>query len=154
MAVEHRTGRLTLPASGVAEASLEVEPRSRGERRLRAGAILLFTLAVAPAAFLVPPHFLWPLVVLAAGLYLVRREWAGEYVVRSFEGSCPRCGERLSVEAGARIRARQRLECYGCHREPQLRLDDPAGAPVGAGARGGGANGPGPDSRSVHGDRG
>ena len=152
MAVERRTGRLTLPASGTAEASLEVEHRPRGARRLRAGGILLATLAVASAAFLVPPHLLWPLVVLAAGLYLARREWIGEYVVRRFEGSCPRCGARLSVEPGARIRAGQRIECYGCHREPQLWLDestDEPGAGSGRAASGSGSRPRGAPERSA-----
>lgn len=127
MATETRRARLVLPASGAAPAVLEVEPQPRARRAARAAAIVVGTVALAPATFLVPPHFLWPLVVLAVGFFFARRHWIGEYVVRSFEGACPRCGEALTVDAGARVRARQPLECYGCHREPELVLAEPDG---------------------------
>ena len=123
MAEEVRTARLVLPAAGTTEARLCVEPRPGRHRRTRAALILVAALIGAPTAFLVPPHFLWPLLVLAVGAYFAHREWTGEYVVASFEGACPRCGEALEVEAGTRIRSRQRVECYGCHREPELILD-------------------------------
>lgn len=123
MTEEARRARLTLPAAGSTEARLRVEPRSKRVRRTRAALIMATTLALAPVVFLLPPHFLWPLVVLAAGAYFVRREWTGEYIVHGFEGECPRCGEALEVEPGTRIRGRQRVECYGCHREPELILE-------------------------------
>ena len=124
MAEEARRARLVLPAAGSTGARLTVEPRSRGTRTTRAAVILATTLVLAPVAFLVPPHFLWPLVVLAAGAYLAYRAWTGEYIVHAFEGACPRCGEPLAIEPGTRVRGRQRVECYGCHREPELVLDE------------------------------
>ena len=124
MPVETRRARLTLPASGSASASVEVEHQPRRQRRVRAAGIAAAAVAFAPVVFFVPPHFLWPLVVLVTGGYFAYREWTGAYVVRSFEGACPRCGAPLSVEPGSRIRQRQRIECYGCHREPELVLDE------------------------------
>lgn len=126
-----RRARLLLPAAGSTEARLRVEPRARGTRRTRAALILGGSLALAPVAFLVPPHFLWPLLVLAAGAYFARREWTDAYIVHEFEGACPRCGEPLEVEPGTRIRERPRVECYGCHREPELILEEASAADTG-----------------------
>ena len=121
---EVRRARLVLPAEGSTEARLHVEPRPKGARRTRAVLILATTVALAPVAFLVPPHFLWPLLFLAAGAYFAHREWTGEYIVHTFEGRCPRCGEALEVASGTRVRGRQRIECYGCHREPEMIVEE------------------------------
>jgi hypothetical protein len=115
-----RRGRLVLPAAGSTPAALDVEPQPKRRRAVRAGLIVAAALVLMPVVFVVPPHFLWPLVALVAGLYFARKVWVGEYVVRSFEGACPRCGEALTLEPGTRIRSRERIECYGCHREPEL----------------------------------
>lgn len=117
-----RDARLELPAAGSEPAVVEVVHRPGRKRATRAALVLGLTLLLAPAVLLIPPHLLWPALVLAAGLYRARREWAGEYFVESFEGACPRCGEPLKLKPGSRIRGRQRLECYGCHREPELVL--------------------------------
>ena len=134
MAEEARRATLVLPAAGSTEARLTVEPRPRRTRSTRAAVILATTLVLAPVAFLVPPHFLWPLVVLAVGAYFAYREWTGEYIVHDFDGACPRCGEPLEIEAGTRVRGRQRVECYGCHREPELVLDETTGEATGSGS--------------------
>ncbi len=118
--MERRAGRLVLPAAGTAPAALEVEPQPKRRRTVRAALILAVSIALMPVVFVVPPHFLWPLVALVAGLYFARKVWVGEYVVLSFEGTCPRCGEPLEVEPGTRLRGRERIECFGCHREPEL----------------------------------
>lgn len=123
MTTETRRVRLVLPASGTAPGTVELEPRPRRQRTLRVAVILAATLVLTPAVFFIPPHFLWPLVVLVLGAYFARREWRGEYVVLSFAGECPRCGDPLTVAAGSRIRSGQRVECYGCHREPELMLE-------------------------------
>lgn len=150
--VEERHARLVLPAAGSTEARLRVEPRPTGTRRTRAALILAMTLALAPVTFLIPPHFLWPLVVLAAGAYFAHREWTGEYIVHDLDGACPRCGEPLEVEPGTRIRGRQRVECYGCHREPELVLGEARGAGPGTGTAaaiaGDGDGGPPPPGSS------
>ncbi|MGK7312794.1 MAG: hypothetical protein ACN0LA_11205 [Candidatus Longimicrobiales bacterium M2_2A_002] len=127
MTGEARRARLVLPAAGSTEARVTVEPRPKATRTTRAAVILVMTLVLAPIAFLVPPHFLWPLVVLAVGAYFAYREWTGEYIVHGFEGACPRCGEPLEIEPGTRVRGRQRVECYGCHREPELVLEEATG---------------------------
>lgn len=118
-----RPARLQLPAAGSVAANVHVVHHARRRRALRAGVILGGAVAVMPLVFVIPPHLLWPVLVLGAGLYFARREWVGEYEVVRFEGACPRCGDPLSVEPGTRIRGRQRLECYGCHREPELVLE-------------------------------
>ncbi len=124
MAVEVRRARLVLPASGSTPARMQVVHRGPRVRAARALGALGGAGFLAPAVFFIPPHVVWPVLVVAAGLYVGWREWRGEYVVHSFEGSCPRCGEVLTVKDGARIRDGQRVECYSCHREPKLILED------------------------------
>lgn len=115
--------RLVLPGSGSAEASIEVVHQPRTKRLAMALISLGAAVAIMPLLFLVPPHFLWPLLALAVGAYLARRFWVGEYYVVDFDGSCPRCETPLELSRGARIRGRQALECYGCHRRPELVLE-------------------------------
>lgn len=127
---------LTLPGSGSAEARLEVIYQPRATRLSRALLVLGVALAAMPVVFFLPPHFLWPLLTLGIGLYLARRYWKGEYYVVEFEGDCPRCGTTLELKEGARIGAKQTLECYGCHRQPELTVRDPetgAGGEAGEG---------------------
>lgn len=97
----------------------------RTTRMWRAILILVVAVVVAPVVFFLPPHFVWPLVVLGLAGYLAYRSWVGEYHVVEFEGECPRCGSELELPENARIRARHSMECYGCHRHPELIIDDP-----------------------------
>jgi hypothetical protein len=116
-----------LPGSGTAPAEIEVIYQSRATRLSRALLILGLAVVIAPLLFFIPPHFLWPVVGIAAGAYLARRYWKGHYYVVEFEGSCPRCGAALELEEGQRIGRRHGIECYSCHRQPELVLDDPDG---------------------------
>lgn len=121
--------RLEVPGSGTGPAAVEVIYLPRATRLSRALLILGVAIVISPVVFFLPPHFLWPAVTLALGAYLAHRYWRGEYYVVDFEGSCPRCGEELELAQGTRIRARQTLECYGCHRRPELIVDEPEAAP-------------------------
>ncbi len=118
-----RKARLVLPGSGTSAATADVEHRSRGDRAVRAASLLLGSWVVTPLVFFVPPHVVWPPLVFVAGLVLAWRAWTREYVVNAFEGSCPRCGEPLKLEPGSGVRKGARLECFSCHREPQLVLE-------------------------------
>lgn len=124
-AVARPRARLVLPGSGSAEATVEVIFQSKATRVSRAILILSVAILIMPVVFFLPPHFLWPLVSLALGLYLARRYWTGVYYVVEFTGRCPRCSADLQLTRGTRIRRRQSLECFGCHRQPELLLDDP-----------------------------
>lgn len=124
-AVARPAARLELPGSGTADAKVEVVYQPRSTRVARALIVLAITLLVMPVVFFIPPHLLWPLAVLAVGVYLARRYWVGAYYVLDFQGSCPRCGSELELDAGSRIGSRQTLECYGCHRQPRLVIDAP-----------------------------
>jgi hypothetical protein len=85
---------------------------------------MVAAVVVSPLVIVVPPHIIWPLIALGVGIYFARRTWKGEYVVTSFEGKCPRCGEPLELETGTRIQGRELLECFNCHREPELVVED------------------------------
>ncbi len=74
---------------------------------------------VAPWLFAIPPHYPWPVLSFVAGAYLAWRA-SRRYRVRWFAGRCPRCGRDLKLPRGSRINLPYRLDCFGCHFEPQL----------------------------------
>lgn len=116
--------RLVLPGSGSADATVEVIFQSKATRVSQAVLILAVAILIMPVVFFLPPHFLWPLVSLALGVYLARRFWTGEYYVIGFTGNCPRCSTPLEMARGTRIRGRHVVECFGCHRQPELVLEE------------------------------
>lgn len=115
--------RIHLPGSGTASAVLEATYQPRSERVTRAVLALIGSWLLIPLVFFIPPHFPWVAGAFGGGLYLAARFWRGELHVSSFDGACPRCGTSLELKSGARIRRTQTLECYGCHRQPELIVD-------------------------------
>ncbi len=115
--------RVTLAGNGTVDVTVEVLYQSRATRLSQAILTMGVAVFAAPVLFFVPPHFLWPVVALVLGAWLAWRHWKGAYHVIHFEGSCPRCATPLALKRGASIRSRQKLECYGCHRHPELVLD-------------------------------
>lgn len=113
---------LELPGSGTAPVEVEVSFQPRGARVVRALVALLGSWALIPLVFFVPPHLPWVLAAFFGGLFLAWRFWRGDYLVRSFRGDCPRCGTVLELKPGTRIRGRHTLDCYACHRHPDLVL--------------------------------
>lgn len=115
--------RLSLRGHDPAPARLEVVPRSRKTRTTQALLALLGFWALAPLVALLPPHIPWALAALGAGIYFAWRNWSGEYVVRGFEGSCPRCGAALEIRPESRIRLPHEMNCFACHHQPILEVD-------------------------------
>lgn len=106
------------PTTGRAE--LVFWPRSA--RMTRAALFLLGFWILVPIVALIPPHLPWALGAFAAGIYFAWSSWTGTYEVRTLEGTCPRCGNALTVKPGARIRLPHRMTCYNCHHHPELDL--------------------------------
>lgn len=113
-------GRLELPGSGTGSARVEVTHQPRGARGLRAMGVILVSWALIPLVFFIPPHLPWVLLAFFGGLFVAWRLWRGTFLVRTFEGDCPRCGEPLKLDPGTRIRSRHTLDCFNCHRQPDL----------------------------------
>ena len=113
---------LTLRGHEPTEAHVELEGRSRQTRTTRAILTLVGFLVLAPIVFFIPPHFPWALMAVLAGFYLSYRQWTGEYVVHSFSGKCPRCGNDLKIESGAKIKLPHEMDCYECHHKPVLQV--------------------------------
>lgn len=111
--------RLTLFGSASRPATLEVTPRPRAQRATRALLYTGFALLLAPLAAVVPPHVPWAIAVLGLGAWRARGEWRGEYELRAFEGACPRCGEKLKLDARY-VTLPLAVPCYSCHAQPQL----------------------------------
>lgn len=122
-AASRTPARLVLPGSGTAEATVRVIHQPRTKRLTMALITLGAAVAAMPVVFLLPPHLLWPILALLGGAYFAHRLWRGEYYVVEFEGRCPRCDTPLELAPGARIRGRESLECYNCHRQPELILE-------------------------------
>jgi hypothetical protein len=114
---------ITLRAHPPAPARVEVEYLPRLQRAVRAVLCLVVFWGAIPALVFVPPHYPWVIGAFAAGAYLAHRYWTGRYVVRSFSGSCPRCGRPLELRTGTRIDLPHALTCFGCHHEPVLETD-------------------------------
>lgn len=118
--------RLHLAGSGTAPAEVEMVYQPRATRMVRAILVLGVSWLILPVVFFIPPHIPWVALAFFGGLLVAWRVWQGEFYVSSFKGACPRCGTALALRAGSRVRRTQTLECYGCHRSPELIVDAPA----------------------------
>lgn len=118
--------RLTLFGFGATPATIEATVRTRSERGRRAIAMLAACWAAIPIVFFIPPHLPWALGAFAAGIFLARRRWIGEYVVHGFDGRCPRCGHALSLKPGSLLRLPCAVTCFHCHHDPWLEPGRPS----------------------------
>ena len=103
-------------------AVLRVRPRSASWRATGAAARMGGSVVVAGVVAVVPPHAPWLIGALVVGAVLARRRWIERYTLESLEGTCPKCGEALSVRS-ARLRTPHPLPCEGCHHESALRIE-------------------------------
>lgn len=95
-------------------------------RGLKAALSLGILWGIAPATFVIPPHYPFPVLCLVAGAYLAHLFWTGRYRVRWFVGQCPRCGTHLRMHLGERISLPHTIPCVACHFEPVLEVRPPA----------------------------
>jgi hypothetical protein len=117
-----RSARVRLADYPPTPADLRVTHRGAWSRALRAIVVALLVPPVALVAFLIPPHGETLFLAVFGGLYLVYREATTRYVIGSFSGSCPRCGEGLSLRKGSRLTAARSVPCYGCHFHPVIEV--------------------------------
>ena len=115
--------RITLFGFDVVRADARIEARSTGWRARRAALALAAGLIAAPAVGLVPPHAPWALGALAMGLLTARRRWAEEHTLHFLKGSCPRCGEGISISRPARLRHPHAISCPSCQNELAISVD-------------------------------
>jgi hypothetical protein len=127
-APEAPLARLALVFHAPTIARVEVVYLPVAGRLVRAGLALLACWGLIPLVIWIPPHYPWPAIAFAAGIYLCFRYWTGRYVVRSFTGYCPRCGRPLELPQGTRIDLPHTLTCFGCHFDPVLEAAFPAHA--------------------------
>ncbi|MGH7605714.1 MAG: hypothetical protein ACREME_00115 [Gemmatimonadales bacterium] len=109
--------RLAIFGHAPTAVSLRVEPRSATARKARAAIALVACWALVPLVALIPPHVPWALAAFVAGIYLARRNWNGTHVVRSCEGTCPRCETPVRIRPDTLIRLPHAVTCYGCQSE-------------------------------------
>jgi len=113
--------RIVLPRHRDAEGKAEVVPVPFCARAVRTAALAGAWAAAAVAMFFVTifDPFLTSIPVLV-GAFTVYRSWRGAYLVRSFQGGCPRLGTSMRLKPGARISVPHPMVCYSCHHEPEL----------------------------------
>jgi hypothetical protein len=111
--------RLSVFGSPGRAVTLEVTPRPRTLRAARAIASGGIALVAAPFAALLPPHLPWALALIGVGAWRARAEWRGDYELHAFEGACPRCGAKLTVNERY-ITLPHPVPCYECHAQPLL----------------------------------
>ena len=114
--------QLRLPGHEPTPVQAEVLYRPRSVRLTRALLFLGGFWVLAPIVFFIPPHIPWALLAFGAGIYFAWANWSGSYEVRTLEGTCPRCGNPLSVKPGSKISLPYKMTCYHCHHEPQLEM--------------------------------
>ena len=109
-------GRVPTPAT------LTVEPRTRGERLLRAYLTLFGAGILGTILFIVPPHAEPVLLTWIAGIYWFRKHLNAEFEVVAFEGACPYCHKPVQVKAGTTLKFPHSVSCYSCKSESDLEL--------------------------------
>lgn len=107
-------------------AEIQIEKRPRQTRMTRSILTLVGFLVLAPVVALIPPHIPWVLVALFMGGYLAWKQWAGEYIVHSFSGNCPRCDAELKIDPGSKVGLPLEMDCYSCHHKPTLVVEGTA----------------------------
>lgn len=113
---------LTLPGHEPVVGHADLAFRPRSERIGRGVASLVGFTVLALVAAIIPPHIPWALIALGAGGIVAFRNFRGVFTVQSFEGNCPRCGAKLTIEPGAKIKPPQQMDCYNCHFQPMLEV--------------------------------
>lgn len=123
------TGTLNLFGFPPRHTTLEVLPRSRGWRVLRASGFFGAGLVLAPLVGVVPPHAPWVAAALGIGGFLGIRKWRERFTLVSFQGNCPRCGEAVRIRAGIPLRPALSVPCEACHFDARLEVALPPAPP-------------------------
>lgn len=115
--------RITLFGFDDVPADVRIEARSLGWRTRRTGIALAAGLIATPLAALVPPHAPWALGALGISLFTARRRWTEEHTLHFVKGSCPRCGEGITLSRPTRLRHPHAISCPSCHYELAISVD-------------------------------
>ncbi|HYW08571.1 MAG TPA: hypothetical protein VE913_16545 [Longimicrobium sp.] len=95
------------------EGRARVIERSASWRRTSALRELLWLL-LAPAAFLIPPHIPWVILVIGFGLFRAFNR-AREYrTLVALQGACPKCGAQQEFAELGRMRNPHKVQCSSC----------------------------------------
>ena len=111
---------ITLFGFEPAVATVRIEARSRIWRLRRTLLAFGMGLVIAPFVALVPPHAPWAIGALALGALAARRRWTEHHSLLAVDGSCPGCGDRITLGSVGRLRHPHPLTCESCHHELAL----------------------------------
>ena len=111
---------ITLFGFESAAATVRIEHRSRMWRLRRALVAFSVGLVIAPFVALFPPHAPWALGALGLGALAARRRWIEDHSLLAVDGSCPNCGNRITLRKVGRLRHPHPLACESCHYELAL----------------------------------
>ncbi|HEX8243701.1 MAG TPA: hypothetical protein VF541_09400 [Longimicrobium sp.] len=105
--------RLVFMGGQASEARARVLDRTPRWRRSRALRDLLLVL-VAPAAFVVPPHVIWPPILALIGVILAFNHIREHRTLLSLHGPCPKCGAEQEFRELGRMGSPHKVTCAQC----------------------------------------
>jgi hypothetical protein len=95
------------------EARARVIERSAHWRRVHALREMGWWL-LAPAAFFIPPHIPWVLLVLGLGGVRASGRFREHRTLQWLHGPCPKCGTEQDFPELGRMRSPHMVQCAGC----------------------------------------
>src|SRR3954468_20546012 len=112
-AIPEVPARLVFMGGQASEASARVLERSghwrRGEMLKDLGLLLLI-----PIVVWLPPHFPWPIIVLAVALFRVFNHMREHRTLLSLHGPCPKCGTVQDFTELGRMGNPHKVTCANC----------------------------------------
>jgi hypothetical protein len=123
-AAEERPVWLTYPGPEVTEARAVIIERSPQWRKTGALKQLAVWLLI-PIVVFIPPHFPWPLLLLAVGGMRAWGRWNEERTLVSLHGVCPKCGTEQDFTETGRMKRPHTVNCRSCRWELRVELRPP-----------------------------
>jgi hypothetical protein len=80
----------------------------------------LALLLLIPVVVFIPPHFPWPLVVLAVSLLRAFNHSREQRTLLSLSGPCPKCGTEQSYRELGRMGSPHKVTCAACRWDLQV----------------------------------
>lgn len=112
-AVPEVPARLVFMGGQASEARARVVERSKAWRRSQVMKDLALLLLI-PVVVFIPPHFPWPIVVLAVALLRAFNHSREHRTLLSLRGPCPKCGAEQEYKELGRMGNPHKVTCASC----------------------------------------
>jgi hypothetical protein len=112
-AVPEVPARLVFMGGKASEARARVVERTKAWRRSQMTKDLALLLLI-PVVVFIPPHFPWPIVVLAVALLRAFNHSREHRTLLSLRGPCPKCGAEQEYKELGRMGNPHKVTCASC----------------------------------------